>query len=110
MWPAATTWTPTANSCTGGPRPGGPSSTGWGTTAPAPPTANTDPEFRQPGISAYSDPAGDRAVILQWDNASETLERSTYRGRCFSRLPDMAGPTNWQRPEGVDRTGSGGTG
>ena len=74
-----------------------------GTTAPAPPNANTDPGLRQdldgPDFTAITDPAGDRKVVLEWDNASE-LSQDPITGQKLFTGYRVWRVDNWQRPEG----------
>jgi hypothetical protein len=72
-----------------------------GTTAPTSPTTNVDPKLRAtpPGFSAFQDPAGDRKVILQWDNASELNVDPITRVKFFTGYRVWR-VDNWQRPEG----------
>jgi hypothetical protein len=70
-----------------------------GTTVPPPPRMNTDPEVRQPGVQAFASPAGDRKVILQWDNSSE-LQPDPITGDDIFEGYRIWRVDNWQRPEG----------
>jgi hypothetical protein len=73
-----------------------------GTTAPPPPNLNTNPELDplvNPELSAFVDPAGDRQVILQWDNASE-LRKDPITGQDLFEGYRIWRVDNWQRPEG----------
>jgi len=75
-----------------------------GTTAPPPPLTNTNPDLLAvPGLRVFSDPAGDRRVIIEWDNASELVKNpfakpgeadNFFQGYRIWRVD------NWQRPEG----------
>jgi hypothetical protein len=70
-----------------------------GTTAPPPPNLNTAP-VRNPGLAAFASPAGDRSVVLQWDNASELRIDPMTGQRIFSGYRIWR-VDNWQRPEGA---------
>jgi hypothetical protein len=65
-----------------------------GTTAPPPPHSNTDPDFR-----VSLDPAGNRKVVIEWDNASE-LAVDPITGVKLFRGYRVWRADNWQRPEG----------
>jgi hypothetical protein len=65
-----------------------------GTTAPPPPNSTTDPSFR-----ALQDPAGNRKVVLEWDNASE-LSTDPITGLKLFRGYRVWRADNWQRPQG----------
>ena len=75
-----------------------------GTTAPAPPAANTDPAVRQeierqPDFTAVQDPASDRKVVLEWDNGSE-LSVDPITGQKLFTGYRIWRVDNWQRPKG----------
>ncbi len=73
-----------------------------GSSAPPPPTVNTatglDP-LHDPRLRAFVPPAGDRRVVIQWDNGSEVAENPTGGKIVFDgyRLWRV---DNWQRPFG----------
>jgi hypothetical protein len=73
-----------------------------GTTAPPPPSLNTDPTidpFVIPGLEAFVPPAGDKKVVLQWDNASELRVDPITGAKLFEGYRVWR-VDNWQRPEG----------
>ena len=73
-----------------------------GTTAPAPPAMNTDPNLDplvDPNLEAYVPPAGDRKVVLQWDNSSE-LRKDPITGEKLFEGYRVWRVDNWRRPEG----------
>ena len=75
---------------------GGESLVHWvGTTAPPPPHSNTDPTAR-----VAQDPAGNRKIIIEWDNASE-LAVDPLTGIRLFRGYRVWRADNWQRPEGA---------
>jgi hypothetical protein len=65
-----------------------------GTTAPPPPNSTIDPDFR-----ALLDPAGNRKVVIEWDNAS-ALQADPITGENLFRGYRVWRADNWQRPEG----------
>jgi hypothetical protein len=73
-----------------------------GTTAPPPPRLNTDPSLdpiEDPTLKAFVSPAGDRKIILQWDNSSE-LRSDPITGENLFEGYRVWRVDNWQRPEG----------
>jgi hypothetical protein len=73
-----------------------------GTTAPPPPNLNTDPDLNpllDPNLSAFVHPAGDRKVVLQWDNTSE-LQPDPITGLDIFAGYRIWRVDNWERPEG----------
>ncbi len=73
-----------------------------GTIAPPAPALNTDPGLdpvRDPTLSAFLAPGGDRCVTLQWDNASE-LHRDPISGEGLFTGYQVWRADNWRRPEG----------
>jgi hypothetical protein len=79
-----------------------------GATAPPPPGTNTDPDLIiEPGFGVVVAPAGDRAVMIQWDNASELSKDPITGKNLFKFEQGKSGGgyriwrvDNWQRPEG----------
>jgi hypothetical protein len=70
-----------------------------GATAPPPPGLNTNPDYvRNPGRQVFA-PAGDRRVILRWDNASE-LSRDPLTNESLFTGYRIWRVDNWQRPVG----------
>jgi hypothetical protein len=70
-----------------------------GTTAPPPPKMNTDPDL-DPNFDVFTSPAGDRTVVLQWDNTSE-LRKDPITGEDLFEGYRVWRADNWQRPEGA---------
>ena len=70
-----------------------------GSTAPPPPLTNNDPSL-PPAVKArlYS-PAGDKKVVLQWDNSSETVP-DPLTGKLRFEGYRVWKAANWKRPIG----------
>jgi hypothetical protein len=68
-----------------------------GSTAPPPPGWNNDPDL-DPGMTVMS-PAGDREVVLQWDNGSEIVP-DPLSGQFRFEGYRIWKAANWQRPIG----------
>jgi hypothetical protein len=68
-----------------------------GAIAPPSPGVNTNRLARQPGITAA--PAGDRNVVVQWDNTSELFPDPITGADIFEGYRVWRAD-NWQRPEG----------
>jgi hypothetical protein len=72
-----------------------------GTTLAPSPNVNTDLDLdpRAPGFDVYVPPAGDRRVVLQWDNSSE-LRVDPITGESHFEGYRIWRVDNWQRPLG----------